>query len=70
VSHISKYDYSGEEGLFFTNSIASIMTFDAEEVVVHKVQPNTKSGSGIITTSTPSELSVPPVIITKTTEEN
>jgi hypothetical protein len=70
VSHISKDDFSGEEGSFFTNSIASIMTFDVEEVVVHKVQPNTKSGSGTITTSKPSELSVPPVIITKTREEN
>jgi hypothetical protein len=69
VSHISKDDFSGEDGSFFTNSIALIMTFDVEEVVVHKVKPNTKSGSGTITTSTPSELSVPPVIITKTADE-
>jgi hypothetical protein len=38
-------------------------------VVVHKVQSDTKSGSSTITTSKPSELSVPPVIITKYTEE-
>ena len=70
VSHIPKDDFSSEEGSYFTNSIASIMTFEVDEILVKKDQKNHENSQATRTTTTPSEISIPQVIATTTREES
>jgi len=64
VAHISKDDFSSDAGSYFTHSIASILTFEVDEVVVRKEQQKQPSEQETLTATTPSELSIPPVIRT------
>ena len=61
IAHIMKDDFSSDAGSYFTNSVASIMSWAVEEI---DIPPrNIKQPSqGTVTTNTPSELSVPPAI--------
>jgi hypothetical protein len=70
VSHIPKDDFSSEEGSYFTNSIASIMTFEVDEILVKKDQKNNENSQATRTTTTPSEISIPQVIATTTRDES
>jgi len=70
VSHIPKDDFSSEEGSYFTNSIASIMTFEVDEILVKKDQKKSGTSQETFTTNTPSEISIPPVVVTTTREES
>lgn len=69
VSHIPCDDYSRYEGSYFSNRIASIMTFEVGEVIIAKEQLPKETGQETTTTSTPSEVTVPPVIVTTTKKD-
>jgi hypothetical protein len=64
VSHISKDDYSSEANSFYSNSVESIMTFEVEEISFR--QDTTPKESVATTTTTPSDISMPPAIHTVT----
>lgn len=70
VSHIPKDDFSIDAGSYFSHSIASIMTFEVEEVVVRNEQKQNAEGQETYTATTPSEISIPPVITTGPQEES
>jgi hypothetical protein len=63
VSLTAKDDYSNTDNSFYSNSVASIMTFEVEEINFSKETLNPEMGATTSTTS--SELSAPPSVPTQ-----
>ena len=61
VSRIMKDDFSSNTGSYFTNSVASIMSW-AVEVIAIPTRNIKEPSQGTVTINAPSELSVPPMI--------
>lgn len=67
VSHISRDDYSSTADSYYSHSAETIMTFEVEEIHIRKEEPTKESEA--TTSTTPSEISLPPAIRTSSNEQ-
>jgi hypothetical protein len=67
VAHISKDDYSSTADSYYSHSADTIMTFEVEEIQIRNDEPVKMSEA--TTSTTPSEISIPPTIL-PTSNEN
>ena len=66
VAHISRDDYSSTADSYYSHSAETIMTFEVEEIHIRKEEPTKESEA--TTSTTPSEISLPPAIRTSSNE--
>ena len=66
VAHISRDDYSSTADSYYSHSADTIMTFEVEEIHIQKEEPIKESEA--TTSTTPSEISIPPTLRTNSNE--